>query len=92
MYIETVPNPIGGVIGEPRHVIQLVFALAYLHPDAHTDLPILRRPVRLHNLRSITVPSDHRVVDWRVIWRAGFVALGRERHMPHAHDGILITF
>src|SRR5207249_3960364 len=35
---------VGGVVREPREMIQLVFGLACLFPNFHADIPILRGP------------------------------------------------
>src|SRR5262249_36448078 len=47
---------IGSIVGKPRKVIQLVLVLAGRFPNAHAEVPILRRACGVHELRSVAMP------------------------------------
>ena len=81
---------IGRIIGKPGKVVQLVRALSRPLPDTHAEVAILRGPCGVHELRSVAMPCDQSVVDRRVIRWPAYIALGSERHMPHANDWITV--
>lgn len=49
---------IGGIVGKPSKVIQLVCVLSSPFPNAHAEVAILRRACGVHELRSVAMPCD----------------------------------
>ena len=84
-----IPNParrIGGIVAGPGEVIYSVLVRPDFLPNAHAEIPILRRPPRVHDLRAIAMPDDNGIVDWSAVRWSFTVALGSEHYVPHPHD------
>src|SRR5438552_9297134 len=80
---------VGGVVREPRQMIQLVFGFPCLFPNSHADIPILRGPRGSHDFSVVAMPHNEGIVDGCTVWRTGFIALGGEGHVPHSYDPIV---
>ena len=75
-----------GIVAGPGEVIYSVLVRPDFRPNAHAEIPILRRPSRVHDLRAIAMPDDNGIVDWSAVRWSFTVTLGSENHMPHPHD------